>query len=84
MRRKASGHIPPDVLVQCVASTFILVLNWWVESETPLRPKSMTCFAGSFCQRWQLHGRQGGYLKIEGGIRVNRLALRQVPALTNT
>jgi hypothetical protein len=41
MRRKASGHIPPDVLVQCVASTFILVLNWWVESETPLRPKNV-------------------------------------------
>jgi AcrR family transcriptional regulator len=27
-RRKAPGQIPPDLLVQYVASTFILVLNW--------------------------------------------------------
>jgi AcrR family transcriptional regulator len=36
-RRKAAGQIPPAVLVQYVASTFILVLNWWAESRGPLR-----------------------------------------------
>jgi AcrR family transcriptional regulator len=30
-RRKTAGQIAPDLLVQYVASTFILVLNWWVE-----------------------------------------------------
>lgn len=35
-KRKAAGRIPPDLLVQHIASTFILVLNWWVESESPL------------------------------------------------
>ncbi len=32
-RRKSARAIPPDLLVQYVASTFILVLNWWVESS---------------------------------------------------
>jgi AcrR family transcriptional regulator len=36
-RRKAAGQIPLAVLVQYVASTFILVLNWWAESKGPLR-----------------------------------------------
>jgi AcrR family transcriptional regulator len=40
-RRRASGPIPPDLLVQHVASTFILVLNWWVESKNPLPPKEV-------------------------------------------
>ena len=35
-RRKTSGRLPTDLLVQYVASTFILVLNWWVESRSPL------------------------------------------------
>jgi len=35
-RRKTAGRIPQDLLVQYVASTFILVLNWWVESRNPL------------------------------------------------
>ena len=35
-KRKAAGRIPPDLLVQHIASTFILVLNWWVESKSPL------------------------------------------------
>jgi AcrR family transcriptional regulator len=38
VRRKAAGRIPPDLLVQYVASTFILVLNWWAESRNPLAP----------------------------------------------
>ena len=37
-RRKAMGRISPDLLVQYVASTFLLVLNWWVESRSPLTP----------------------------------------------
>jgi AcrR family transcriptional regulator len=40
-RRKALGQIPPDLLVQYVASTFILVLNWWVESRNPQPPKEI-------------------------------------------
>src|SRR5262249_33728868 len=40
-RRKTAGQIPPDLLVQYVASTFILVLNWWVESSSPLPPKGV-------------------------------------------
>ena len=40
-RRKAAGQIPPDLLVQYVASTFILVLNGWVESRSPLPPKDI-------------------------------------------
>jgi AcrR family transcriptional regulator len=40
-RRKAGGRIPPDVLVPYVASTFILVLNWWVESANPLPPNDV-------------------------------------------
>jgi AcrR family transcriptional regulator len=40
-RRKTAGQISPDLLVQYVASTFILVLNWWVESRTPLPPKEV-------------------------------------------
>jgi AcrR family transcriptional regulator len=38
-RRKAPAKIPEDVLVQHVASTFILVLNWWAESRKPLPPR---------------------------------------------
>ena len=37
-RRKMPGQLPVDLLVQYVASTFILVLNWWVESRIPLPP----------------------------------------------
>jgi AcrR family transcriptional regulator len=36
-----ANHIPPELLVQHVASTFILVLNWWVESRSPLAPKAV-------------------------------------------
>jgi len=34
--RRTSVAIPPAVLAQYVASTFILVLNWWIESRSPL------------------------------------------------
>jgi len=36
--RKQVRRIPSDLLVQYLASTFILVLNWWVESKRPLPP----------------------------------------------
>lgn len=38
-RRKAANQVPSDLLVQYVASTFILLLNWWVQSRNPLPPK---------------------------------------------
>lgn len=40
-RRKHAGQIPPDLLVQYIAATFILVLNWWAESRNPLPPKEV-------------------------------------------
>ena len=40
-RLQTAGQIPPDLLVQYVASTFVLVLNWWVESDSPLKPKEV-------------------------------------------
>lgn len=40
-RRKTADQIPADLLVQYVASTFILVLNWWVESSSPLAPREV-------------------------------------------
>ncbi|MBA3344004.1 MAG: TetR/AcrR family transcriptional regulator [Gemmatimonadales bacterium] len=37
-RRQESGNdVPSDLLAQHVASTFLLVLNWWAESREPLR-----------------------------------------------
>ena len=39
--RKMAGQIPPDLLVQYIASTFILVLNWWVENRNLLPPKDV-------------------------------------------
>lgn len=35
-RRKRTERIPPELLVKHVASTFILVLNWWVDSRSTL------------------------------------------------
>ena len=43
-RRKTAGQVPPDLVVQYVASTFILVLNWWLESRSPLPPKDINDF----------------------------------------
>lgn len=40
-RPKAAGQIPPDLFVQYVASTFIRVLNWWMDSRNPLPPKEV-------------------------------------------
>lgn len=40
-RWKKPGQMPLDLFVQYVASIFILVLNWWVESRSPLPPKDV-------------------------------------------
>lgn len=40
-RRRASGRIPSDLLVSYIASTFILVLNWWVEHKSTLSPREV-------------------------------------------
>ena len=37
-RRNTRVQIPEDLLVQHVASTFVLVLNWWVERRGTLTP----------------------------------------------
>jgi AcrR family transcriptional regulator len=33
---RAAGHTSPTLLLRWIASTFVLVLNWWAESEQPL------------------------------------------------
>ena len=38
-RRKAVGQIPVDLLVRYIDSTFILVLNWWVENRCHMSSK---------------------------------------------
>lgn len=40
-RRRADDRVPTDLLVQYITSTFIVVLNWWVDSKDPLRPKEV-------------------------------------------
>jgi AcrR family transcriptional regulator len=40
-RRRGASKIPPDLLINYVASTFVLVLNWWVESKNPLPPQQV-------------------------------------------
>jgi AcrR family transcriptional regulator len=38
-------RIPPDLVARHVASTFVLVLNWWVESDSALTPADVdVCF----------------------------------------
>lgn len=37
-RPKQAGQVPLDLLVHFIGSTFILVLNWWVENKCPLPP----------------------------------------------
>ena len=37
-RRKSAGQLPSELIVPYVASTFVLVLNWWVESDSSLGP----------------------------------------------
>ena len=39
--RKPSREIPSDLLSEYVASTFVLVLNWWLDKGMPLLPKEI-------------------------------------------
>jgi AcrR family transcriptional regulator len=41
LRRKMRRPIPTDLLAHYVASTFVLVLTWWVESRSPLLPNEI-------------------------------------------
>jgi AcrR family transcriptional regulator len=36
---RTARHASPNLLVRWIASTFVLVLNWWVESDSPLPPR---------------------------------------------
>ena len=36
--RPSAPQIPADLVARHVASTFVLVLNWWIESEAALTP----------------------------------------------
>jgi AcrR family transcriptional regulator len=36
-----AGRIPPDLLVEYLVATFILVLNWWDESRSPLSAREV-------------------------------------------
>ena len=36
-----AGGIPPDLLVEYVVATFILVLNWWIESRSRHSPREV-------------------------------------------
>ena len=38
------GQIPTDLMAQYVASTFVLVLNWWVESDPAPSPAEVDVF----------------------------------------
>jgi AcrR family transcriptional regulator len=38
-RESGTGRVPPELLAEYVAGTFILVLNWWVESKRTLSPR---------------------------------------------
>ena len=40
-RTKATGQLPSEVLVHYVASTFVLVLNWWIDTESRLTPQEV-------------------------------------------
>jgi len=39
--RKVAGRIPSRVLVEYLSSTFVLVLNWWIESRSRLSPREL-------------------------------------------
>ena len=40
-RSKTADRMPSEVLVEFLASSFVLVLHWWVETESPLTPKEV-------------------------------------------
>ena len=34
--RRAAGEASPELLARWIATTFVLTLDWWVESDSPL------------------------------------------------
>ena len=38
---EAQGGVPGDLLARHVVSTFMMVLTWWAESESPLPPEAI-------------------------------------------
>jgi AcrR family transcriptional regulator len=40
-RRPGAEEIPRELFAQHIASTFLLVLNWWVSTKSPLRPREL-------------------------------------------
>ena len=40
-RGKGPTQIPADLLVLHLASTFVLVLDWWIERQDALAPKQV-------------------------------------------
>ena len=40
-RWKTATKVPADMVAEYVASTFILVLQWWPENKSPLPPRGV-------------------------------------------
>ncbi|HLH36392.1 MAG TPA: TetR/AcrR family transcriptional regulator [Alloacidobacterium sp.] len=40
-QHKRDGGIPSDLLAQYLAGTFVLVLNWWIESKSQISPSAV-------------------------------------------
>ena len=40
-QRKRGDSIPSDLLAQYLAGTFVLVLNWWIESKSKIPPNAV-------------------------------------------
>ena len=43
LRERVSGYCPvsPELLTSFLVSTYVSVLNWWLNSKNPLRPKAI-------------------------------------------
>lgn len=48
--RKSAEDFPADLLVQYVGSTFILVLNWWMEAPQPMPPERISAIFNRLVQ----------------------------------
>jgi hypothetical protein len=40
-QRRSSPQLPADLVAAYLASTFVLVLNWWIDSEKGLTPQEV-------------------------------------------
>jgi hypothetical protein len=40
-RQKSTRQVPAELLAEYVASTFVLVLNWWLEKRMPSSPEEV-------------------------------------------